>query len=75
MKMPRKPLSAFNKIAPYYEILMKSVPYRMWVGYLQEVWRRCGITPERGLEVCCGTGKLCRLLAREGYEMVGVDRS
>lgn len=47
----------------------------MWVGYLQEVWRRCGITPERVLEVCCGTGKLCRLLAREGYEMVGVDRS
>jgi ubiquinone/menaquinone biosynthesis C-methylase UbiE len=66
---------AFKKIAPYYEIVMKSVPYRMWVRYLQEAWRRCGRKPGRVLEVCCGTGKLCRLLAREGYYVVGVDYS
>ncbi len=75
MNLPSEEEGAFRRVAPYYEIIMKSVPYPMWVRYLQETWRRCGRKPERVLEACCGTGKLCRLLAREGYHVVGVDRS
>lgn len=54
---------------------MDGVPYPMWIGYLKLVWAKLERKPRSVLEVCCGTGKLCRLLAEEGYDMVGVDLS
>lgn len=66
---------AFTRIAPWYETLMSSVPYEMWVSYLKLVWSYAGVSPKRVLDVCCGTGTMCRMLSREGYRVGGVDLS
>lgn len=68
-------MKAFTKVAPYYEQLMASVPYRMWLGFLQLIWTKLEVEPQEILEVACGTGKMCRMLAKDGYNVVGVDVS
>lgn len=54
---------------------MAGVPYQMWLSYLKLMWAKLETKPKRVLEVCCGTGKLSRMLHGEGYQVVGVDLS
>jgi SAM-dependent methyltransferase len=68
-------MSSFTKIAPHYEDLMSGVPYAMWLSYLKLMWSKLGAKPQSVLEVCCGTGTLCRRLRSEGYDVAGVDLS
>ncbi|MCH8273249.1 MAG: class I SAM-dependent methyltransferase [Armatimonadetes bacterium] len=65
----------FSKIAPYYETLMDGVPYPMWLAYLKLIWAKLDRAPRTVLEVCCGTGRMCRMLAEEGFSLTGVDLS
>lgn len=67
------PDSAFSEIAPYYDLLMRDVPYRMWVRYLHELMGRYPQRPSRVLDLACGTGNVAEILARMGYEVTGVD--
>ncbi|MER3414565.1 MAG: hypothetical protein C4341_10155 [Armatimonadota bacterium] len=66
---------AFTHIAPWYDALMSSVPYSMWLAYLKLVWSYCAAEPRSVLDVCCGTGRMSRMLAVEGYAVAGVDLS
>jgi ubiquinone/menaquinone biosynthesis C-methylase UbiE len=66
---------SFRLVAPYYDELMKQVPYRMWVGYYLLLLSHQNQKPRRILDVCCGTGTMCELLTEEGFEMAGVDLS
>lgn len=54
---------------------MSGVPYPMWLAYLKLVWSYCAAQPRSVLDVCCGTGRLSRMLAAEGYDVAGVDLS
>lgn len=54
---------------------MSGVPYSMWLAYLKLVWSYCGALPGSVLDVCCGTGRMSRLLAAEGFSVAGVDLS
>lgn len=76
---PKKPIietfPSFTQIAPYYDDLMSSVPYQMWLSYLKLVWANFDVKPKSVLEVCCGTGTLSRMLAKEKFHVVGVDLS
>jgi ubiquinone/menaquinone biosynthesis C-methylase UbiE len=54
---------------------MEGVPYAMWVAYLELLWAKLDVKPSNALEVCCGTGKLCRALAKKGILMTGIDLS
>ena len=65
----------FDKIAPFYDHLMSAVPYGQWVDYIELLVRRCGITPRKVVDLATGTGTVALMLARRGYEVVGVDRS
>jgi SAM-dependent methyltransferase len=67
--------SAFGPVAPFYDTLMAGVPYRFWVDYIARVWTQHGLTPYTILDLACGTGTVSRLLARRGYQVVGVDLS
>lgn len=67
--------TSFTRIAPYYDALMESVPYGIWLSYLKLAWAFVEVSPRKILEVCCGTGRLCRMLAKEGYLVTGVDKS
>jgi ubiquinone/menaquinone biosynthesis C-methylase UbiE len=67
--------SSFGPVTPYYDELMKSVPYRMWVDYYLLLLAHQDHHPDKILDVCCGTGTMCEMLYREGYEMAGFDLS
>lgn len=67
--------SSFGAVAPYYDELMRAVPYRMWVGYYQLLLAHQDKDPKRILDVCCGTGTMCELLVQEGKQMSGLDLS
>ncbi len=54
---------------------MAEVPYDMWVSYLRLIWASRGLQPVEVLEIACGTGRLCRMLAADGLAMTGVDLS
>lgn len=62
-------------MAPHYDILMSQVPYDMWAGYLRLLFAQMDCSPEEILDVCCGTGTICELLAAEGFAMTGLDLS
>ena len=66
----------FDAIAPRYDLVNRIMTFRMDVG-----WRRRTVTAlqlrsgSTVLDLACGTGDLCRELARRGLSPVGVDFS
>lgn len=65
----------FTAIAPHYDALMRGVPYRQWVKYLQQLLKERDAKPRRVLDLACGTGNVAEILAATGYEVTGVDLS
>jgi ubiquinone/menaquinone biosynthesis C-methylase UbiE len=66
---------SFGAVAPYYDELMKPVPYRMWVGYYMLLLAQQEVKPRKILDVACGTGTMCQMLAAEQYQVTGFDLS
>ncbi len=65
----------FNEIAAHYDDLMASVPYGMWVEYLEALLKRAGFEGHTVLDAACGTGNVSELMNQRGFEVVGVDIS
>jgi ubiquinone/menaquinone biosynthesis C-methylase UbiE len=68
-------MRSFGPVAPYYDELMKPVPYRMWVSYYLLLLAHQQYKPKTMLDVCCGTGTMCELLTNEGFDLSGFDIS
>ena len=68
-------MTAFADIAPYYDRLMHKVQYEMWAGYYRLLLAQIGHEPQTLLDVCCGTGTVAELLAKEGFKVTGFDIS
>lgn len=66
---------SFGPVAPHYDVLMEHVPYEMWVSYYRLLLAQSGAAPQRLLDVCCGTGTVGELLAKEGMHVTGIDLS
>ena len=54
---------------------MASVPYSMWVDYIEEIFEHFRVRPRRILDIATGTGTVALLLAERGYQLTGVDLS
>ncbi len=65
----------FEAVAPYYDLLMQNIPYLWWMHYVETLLDYFDRPAQKVLDLCCGTGNLSELLAINGYEVVGVDRS
>lgn len=67
--------SSFHRVAPFYDDLMKGVPYRMWVSYYRLLLATQGVAPTQVLDCCCGTGIVAEMLAELGWQVTGFDIS
>lgn len=81
-------MEAYTGFAQVYDIFMDDTPYEEWCEYLTELLERYradiddrgineNLRQERNsiLDLGCGTGTLTELLARRGYDMIGVDNA
>lgn len=68
-------MDAYTTFAQVYDLFMDNVPYEEWSEYLLAVLKEYGIHSGVICDLGCGTGKMTRLLAQAGYDMIGVDLS
>ncbi len=68
-------MEAYTDFALVYDTLMDNTPYVRWCDLITGILKRYGIERELVLDLGCGTGTLTELLAKEGYDMIGVDYS
>ena len=52
-----------------------AAPYDEWLLYIEKIWKNYGHTPVSVLDLACGSGKMTRLLAKKGYDTIGIDFS
>lgn len=67
--------SIYSSFAQVYDIFMDNVPYEEWADYVVSLLKEYGIKDGIVLELACGTGKITRQLADNGYDMIGIDYS
>lgn len=68
-------VEAYQSFARVYDLFMDNVPYEEWFEYIRSLLQEYGIGDGLVLDLGCGTGKMTRLLAAAGYDMIGVDNS
>lgn len=66
---------AYEAFAEVYDELMEDLPYDQWKTYLVSLLKEQGIDGGLVCELGCGTGRMTELLAKEGYDMTGIDIS
>ncbi len=68
-------MKKYEDFALVYDELMDNVPYEKWWERLEELLRDHGICGGLALDLCCGTGKMTRLMQKAGFDMIGIDAS
>lgn len=68
-------MEAYTSFAAVYDMFMDNIPYEEWAAYLISLLKEHGIDDGLVLDLGCGTGSLTEILAREGYDMTGIDIS
>jgi len=68
-------VTAYSALAEYYDELTRDVDYIALADYYETLITEGGKKPEIILDLACGTGRLTRILADRGYQMIGVDGS
>ncbi|SEN07343.1 class I SAM-dependent methyltransferase [Paenibacillus sp. OV219] len=67
-------MEAYRQFATVYDRLMADMPYPEWLKFAQSCWQRYG-TPRTVVDLGCGTGSISIPLARQGYQVYGIDLS
>ena len=69
-------MSGYDAISDLYDRVNSHVDYEGYAARVAKYLADCGV-PDGALvcELGCGTGKMTRLLANHGYDMIGIDNS
>jgi demethylmenaquinone methyltransferase/2-methoxy-6-polyprenyl-1,4-benzoquinol methylase len=66
----------FDAIAPRYDLVNRIMTFRMDVGWRRRTVRSLSLRPGAVVvDLACGTGDLCRELAKQGARPIGADLS
>ncbi|UCD04864.1 MAG: class I SAM-dependent methyltransferase [candidate division WOR-3 bacterium] len=65
----------FATIAPFYDKLMSFVNYPSWVAYIEKIIQMSSVKDKSILDLACGTGVCLELWSKNGYRVIGLDRS
>ncbi|MBE5938615.1 MAG: class I SAM-dependent methyltransferase [Lachnospiraceae bacterium] len=68
-------MESYTVFAEIYDEMMSDIPYEEWSEYICELLAEQGITEGLVTELGCGTGTISRMIAKHGYNMIGVDNS
>ena len=68
-------MDAYTSFAQVYDMFMDNVPYEEWSKYVISLLKEEKIDDGLVLDLGCGTGKMTRLLAAAGFDMIGIDYS
>ena len=68
-------MDAYHALAASYDRLTNDVDYNATVEFYMQILRREGLKPRTCVDLACGTGSVTEILARKGYDVVGVDLS
>ena len=67
-------MDSYGSFALIYDEFM-NVPYDKWANYIENIWNKNGLKPKLVLDMACGTASLTGILAKKGYDMIGIDES
>ena len=68
-------MDAYHELAKSYDRLTNDVDYEATVDFYMQILQREGMRPRTVVDLACGTGSVTEILARKGYDVIGVDMS
>lgn len=68
-------MDTYTGFAEFYDLFMDNIPYDEWGSYLISLLHDYGVRDGLVLDMGCGTGNITELLAKAGYDMIGIDNS
>lgn len=68
-------MEAYTGFAEVYDVFQDNVPYEEWCAYVTGLLKEYQVMDGLVLDLGCGTGSLTELMARSGYDMIGIDNS
>ena len=69
-------MESYRDLARVYDEFMDQTPYDEWLLNILNIFKEYKIDKDaQVLDLGCGTGKMARKLAREGYQVTAVDNS
>ncbi len=68
-------MSQYENFAYIYDELMEDVEYEQWLKFIMNEITKNNLKEKSICELGCGTGNMTMLLAKAGYDMIGIDIS
>ena len=73
--METRKSDSYEAFAYVYDNFMDNIPYEEWANYLIGLLKEYGVSDGIVVDLGCGTGSMTKLLAKAGYDMIGIDNS
>lgn len=68
-------MEMYSEFSKVYDLFMDNIPYEDWFDYIHKMLINHGIEDGIVVDLGCGTGTMTELLAKSGYDMIGIDGS